>query len=406
MSPFFRYILVGILFLSVAGNGFAQAEKRKQLEQKRQALREEIREINTLLSSNQKERQSVLTKATDLDRKIRATEQLIRTTNQEVNLLTGEINDNLNKITDLRETLKELKEDYAGMIQKSYKGRSKQSRIMFLFSSANFLQAYKRLQYMKQYANYREKQGEKIKEQTEELQQLNKDLAQKREDQKKLVEENRKTQQRLRTDKSEQDKLIATINRKGSTYRKQIEQRQQEISRIDAEIQRLIREAIAAENKKTGSTSTSAFELTPEAKQLAANFEANRGRLPWPLKSGRITRRFGENPSPIAKNVTVHSNGIRIETNEEEPALGVFKGKVLMIQSIPGANKAIYVQHGNYISVYNNLKALNVKRGDEVETGQILGQVGHSTDTHRPALYFYIYKNNTPLDPLTWILRR
>lgn len=259
---------------------------------------------------------------------------------------------------------------------------------------------------MKQYTDYRRKQGKKIQEQTEELRQLNKDLATQREDKKKLLEENRKTQQKLEVDRREQQSLIATINKKGSSYKNQIQERQQEISRIDKEIQRLINEAIAAENKKSGSTSKSAFALTPEAKELAASFEANRGRLPWPLKSGSVTRRFGDNPSPIAKNVTVHSDGIRIETNENESALGVFKGKVLMIQSIPGSNRAVYVQHGNYISVYRNIKKLHVRKGDDIATGQIIGQVGNSTDTHRPTLYFYIFKNNAPMDPLTWILKR
>lgn len=399
------FIVLSILFL-VGQSVYGQSDKRAQLENQRQRLKQEIQQINKLLSSTERKKQSVISKAEDISRRIRATESLIRVNNQEANLLTDEINTNQNKISALRKELEALKEDYAAMVQKSYKGHSKQSRLMFLFSSDNFLQAYKRLQYMKQYANYRAKQGEKIQAQAMELQKLNNELAEQKKDKEKILAENRATQKRLQKDKKEQDELIATISKKGSRYEKQIKGKQQEISRIDAEIQRLIREAIAAENKKKGSKSTSSFDLTPEAKALAANFEANRGKLPWPLKSGNVTMPFGEHPSPLAKNVTVQSNGIRIETNESEPVQAIFKGSVLSIQAIKGANKTILVQHGNYISVYRNLRNINVKKGQQVEVGDLLGRVGNSRDTHRPTLNFYIFKDSHYLDPMRWILRR
>lgn len=381
-------------------------DTREALELRRRALQREIEQINLLRNTNKKEKENVLERAESLDQKIRITEELIRTTNREANLLTDEINTNQNRIGILREELKVLKEDYAAMIGESYRHRSKQSRIMFLFSSEDFLQAYKRLQYLKQYAAYREKQGEKIKESTQELQQLNTELTKQRKDKEVLVAQNRATQEKLRSDKKLQEQLITEINKKGSVYEQQLRQKQQAISRIDAEIQKMIREAIAAENKKKGSTDKNAFELTPEARALAANFVANRGKLPWPLKTGRITMPFGEHPSPIARNVTIQSNGIRIETNENEPVYAVFNGTVLKIQSIRGANKAVLIQHGNYISIYRNLTDLYIKNGQEVITGQKIGLVGHSRDTDRPTLNFYIFKDATYLDPTSWILRR
>ncbi len=392
------------LFIGVQSS-FAQ-DKRQQLEEKRQLLKQEIQEINSLLASNKKKKQSVLTQAGDLDRKIQATANLISVNNQEANLLTQEISSNENKISVLRKELEELKEDYAAMVQKSYKSQSKQSRLMFLFSSENFLQAYKRLQYMKQYADYRVKQGEKIKDQAAELQELNEKLIAQKKDKEKILAENRATQKALQKDKKEQEKLIASITKKGSDYQKQINERQQQINEIDKEIQRLIREAIAAENKKKGSTSKSAFELTPEAKALAADFEANKGKLPWPLKSGNIAMAFGEHPSPIAKNVTVKSNGIRIETNEKEPVHAIFNGTVINVQAIKGANRTVLIQHGNYISVYRNLTHINVKKGQQVKTGDNLGRVGNSRDTHRPTLNFYIFKDSHYINPMHWIIRR
>lgn len=406
MRSIYRYLTIIVVLAITIPSVNAQENKRDQLEKKRKALKAEINQINSMLSSNKKKKQSVLTKAGDLNRRIQATKKLIRTTNQEANLLRKKINENQNKISQLREELKKLKEDYAKMIRRSYKTRSKQSRIMFLFSSNNFLQAYKRLQYMKQYADYRQEQGEKIKAHAQELQELNAELSKQRAEKKELLAQNRATAKKLEADKKAQEALIAKISKKGSKYKSRIQQKQKEVSRIDAKIQQLIREAIAKENAKEGSKSKSAFKLTPEAKALAASFESNKGKLPWPVNSGSVAMRFGDHPSPIAKKVTVHSNGIRIETNEGEAVNAVFKGKILRIQAIRGANKILLIQHGNYISVYRNLKKIYVKTGEHVKTGQKLGVVGKSRDTHRPTLNFYIFKDSKYIDPMQWIIRR
>lgn len=405
MKRFFGYLIIFLGLFLAFGSADAQ-NRRQQLEQRRQALKEEINQFNRLLAGSKKERQNVLTMAEDLSGKIRATEQLIRTNNQEANLLTQEINENQDKITLLRRELEALKNDYAELMRKTYKSRSKKSRMMFLFSSENFLQAYKRLQYMKQYAKYREQQGEKIKSSAEELQNLNLELSKQREDLKEILAENRKTKARLEEDKKQQESLLAQINSQSTEYQKQINQRQKEISAIDAEIQRLIREAIAAENKKKGSTSTTTFALTPEAKALAVSFESNKGKLPWPVKAGNVIAFFGTGKSELVKHIPIQNNGIRIATNEGEEVFSIFKGKVMQIQAIKGSNKVIYVQHGNYISVYNNLDKIYVKKGQDIATGQLLGKVGKSTSTHRPTLHFYIFNNTKALDPLLWILRR
>ncbi len=394
------------MLLFLVGMQLNAQDRRESLEQKRKALQQEIKRINLLQESNTAKKQNVLEEAESLVQKIRTTQELVRTYNQEVNLLTDKINTNQHQIESLRAELQRLKEDYAKMIGRAYHSRSRQSRLLFLFSSESFLQAYKRLKYIKQYTQYRERQGEEIKAQTLEVQRLTRELTAQKKDQEKLLAENKVLQDRLQRDKRLQDQLLAEINKKGSQYLRQIQQKQDEMAKIDAEINRLIREAIAAENKKQQSSSTTDFKLSPEAKALAASFEANKGRLPWPLKSGNITMPFGEHPSPLAHNVTIQSNGIRIETGENEPAYAVFKGKVLKIQAIRGANKTVLIQHGNYITVYRNLTDLYVKSGDTVQTGEKLGIVGHSRDTDRPTLNFYVFKDANYLNPSQWILRR
>jgi len=258
---------------------------------------------------------------------------------------------------------------------------------------------------MKQYANYRKEQGEEIKTQTQLLQDLNAELIEQRKAKEKLLAENRETQKKLKADKKQQQVLMASIQEKRGTFESQLKERQKEISRIDDQIEKLIREAIAAENKKKGNTSTSAFKLTPEAKALAADFISNKGKLPWPVKSGVISMRFGVHPHPVVKSATIKSSGVRIETNAKEPVKAIFKGEVMKIQAIKGANKAVMVMHGNYISVYNNLESVNVQTGDQISTGQILGRVGKATSTGRPTLYFYILQNVKYLDPALWIYK-
>ena len=255
-----------------------QAQSREELEKRRIELQNEIKRITDLRISNQRKQQSVLTQVQDLNQQIKSTEDLIRLTNQQANILTREINTNTNRISELRKELEVLKEDYAKMVRRSYKSKSQQSRIMFLLSSESFLQAYKRLQYMKQYTNYRQQQGEKIKASAEELQSLNTRLVEQKEEKQQLIVENRRTRDELEKGRKAQQELMATIKKKEGQFVSQIRTRQQEIDKIDQEIERIIRESIARANKESGSSARDTYELTPAAKALAADFAKNKGK--------------------------------------------------------------------------------------------------------------------------------
>ena len=401
---FFRTIVLFTLLCSV--QSFSQDEKRQQLENRRQELQQEIRRISNLRSSNLQKEKSILTQVEDLDQQIRSTENLIRVTNEQANLLTREITANQNKIGQLREELKELKEDYAEMIKRSYKSKSQQSRVMFLLSAESFLQAYKRLQYMKQYANHRKQQGEQIKARTAELQRLNNNLAEQKKAKDQLIAENRKTRARLAENKRSQQALIASVREKEGQFAAELNQKQREINAIDREIERLIAEAIARDNRESGSAVRSTFELTPEARALAANFESNKGKLPWPVRTGVVSMHFGEQRHPLVRTATITSNGIRIDTDKGGRARSIFSGTVSEVQAVPGANKAVMVRHGDYISVYNNLGKISVKRGDPVSIGQELGEIATSNSTGKTTLHFLLYKNNQKLDPEQWILKK
>lgn len=258
---------------------------------------------------------------------------------------------------------------------------------------------------MKQYANYRKNQGDEIQLRTEELKVLNDNLLNQKKQKDRLIAQNRETRAQLSKNKQSQQALIKNIRQKEGEFASQIKKKQQEVNAIDKKIDDIIRASIAAANKESGSTSRDVYKLTPEAKALAANFESNKGKLPWPVTSGVVVRRFGSQPHPVVKTVTIESNGVHIETEEGAKARAIFAGTVSEVQAVPGANKAVMVRHGDFLSIYNNLAKVSVKRGDVVSLGQDLGQVATNSSSGKTTLYFLIYRNTSKLDPSAWILR-
>ena len=387
----------------------AQTNEQKALESKREQLQKEISEINRLLFAEKKEKGNVLEQMEAMDQKINVRQQLIRVTNQQSNLLNRQINTNVRNIGKLRNDLAFLKEEYGNMIQKSYQNKSRQSRLMFLLSSENFLQAFKRFQYMKQYTQYRKEQGEQIVAKTEELTQLNKDLSEQRKEKDKLVAENTQIKNQLYNEIQSQKELLKSIRKNESKYAAAIENKKKEAKRIDEQIERLIRSAIAASNREasksssTTATSSSKFVLTPEATIVANNFSANKGKLIWPVEKGIKRQGFGVYNDAVYPGIKHESNGVIIATDEGSKARAIFEGEVIAILSVPGGNKGVQIKHGNYISTYYNLSRVYVKKGDKVNTKSDLGDIYTSKSSGTTQLKFYLYKDTTRLNPEEWI---
>ncbi|MBU2526537.1 MAG: peptidoglycan DD-metalloendopeptidase family protein [Bacteroidetes bacterium] len=399
----FSTLTFGFLLLTSL-HGFAQSEQQK-LEQRRQEIMAEIQQTNRLLSSNKKQSRSVLQQIEDLDLKIKSQEKLIAVISQQAGLLNRKIRNNRNEISKLNKELDVLKADYANMIVKSYKSKSEQSRLMFLLSSDNFLQAYKRLQYMKQYTQHRRVQGEEIGLKTQSLLILNDTLGIQLKAQEVLLAEHKKEQEKIEEQKRIQKILIGDLRKKERTFASQIKKKQTEIARIDKQIQSLVDAAIASANKSSGSAASAKFNLTPEAKIVADNFLSNKGNLPWPIEKGLVVMGYGKQPHPYVKNVYINSNGVRIATEEGAKARAIFQGEVLEVQIIKGANKTVLVQHGNYISVYNNLSKVFVKKGDKVTIYQEIGEVYTDKTTGETLLKFSIFQDSQVQNPALWIYR-
>ena len=392
--------------------------KQKELEQRKRALLEQIKQMSALRTEQTKQHQSTLQQIEVANEKIQMRTRLIQLGQQQANLLAKEIADNEEQMRTLKKELEFHKEEYAKTIKQSYKSKSSQNKLLFLFSSENFAQAYKRLSYMKQYVNYRKEQVALINEKTEKIKHINDTLITQRDQKTRVLAEQRQEQQTLQGEKKELEALAVSIREKERSYAAQIREKQKQAAAIDREIQRLIRLAIIEANKREqarlvaksgGKTSTKAcsdaevaFVLTPETKKVADSFEANKGNLIWPVAKGYKAQGFGVYYDPVYPELQHYNNGVTIATERGGEARCVFEGEVSAIQSIPGSNKVVQVRHGNYITIYYNLTDVYVKKGDKVKTKEPLGKI-FTDSSGKTEMKFFLYKNTTRLNPEFWI---
>ena len=401
-----KHIILFSLLILFSTNLSAQSQKQRELEERRQELQNEIKQINNLLFKDRKKEKTIISKVEDVSYKVNVRKNLIKVTNQQANLLTRQINKNQNDISIMRDELKVLKDNYADMIVKSYKGKNEQSKLMFLLSSDNFQQAYKRLQYIKQFADYQKKQAQEIKQKTIQLQKVNTNLVAQKKEKQKLIDENKKAQVELEKELNEHENLMKSVKKSMNKYASQINEKQREADRIDREIEKIIKEAIASSNKKAGkSSSSTGFALTAEAKALAASFVNSKGKLPWPVEKGVVKLRYGRQPHPVVKTVTIQSNGVRIATEQSAKVRAVFNGEVLQVQQIKRGNLVVMIRHGNYISVYKNLSKVSVKKGDKITTKQEIGEVFSNPSNGETILSFQVWKDSKTQNPSEWIYK-
>jgi len=401
----FKYILSLLVLFSTLTVFSQEEDRQRKLEQQKAKLLDEIREQEQLLKTQKKKEKSVVSVVVQQTAKINLQQKLINVTEKQKKVLGNSMYINQIKVNGLKKDLAVLKEDYAEMIVKSYKSRSEQSKAMFLLSSENFLQAYKRAQYMKQYSNYRRMQGEEIKTKTEELEQYNNKLSVQRKEKEKLIAESEKEKQELEKEKQEQQRLLNSIKKDKTKIIAEIKKKQRESRAIEKQIERLIRDAIAAANKKAGNTTnTTTFVLTPEAKELANDFRSNKGRLPWPVEKGLLTKKFGRQPHPLEPSIMIESSGVEISSEKGAKARAVFNGEVSEVQMAANGTATVVVRHGDFITTYSNLGKVYVGKGDKVSTKQSIGELHFNTFTEKAILKFLIYQNTTKLNPQTWII--
>ena len=380
----------------------AQSLNQKDLELKRISLAKEINNIQKLINRSKDERKLVVENIDNLNYKLDLQNEVIKITNNELNLISASIQNNQEAINRLKKSQKILKDQYAEMILRSYKTRSKTGKLMFIFSSVSFQQALKRIQYFKQYSEYQNKQLKKIANNTEQLITMGDKLSKEKNLQLKLISDNQNIKNNISQELSNKNNLLNLISRNQTKYVREIKLKQQKTAKIDREIEKIIARAIA-ESKRKKNTSSNLFTLTPEAKLLSNNFISNKGKLPWPVQKGYVSLKYGKQPHPVVKTATIQSNGIRIITASSQKARTIFNGTIYRIISSKNGSKTILIQHGNFFTVYKNLSTIYVNKGDKVFTKQEIGLIMTNKNSGQTILSFSLFKDNKTENPLFWI---
>lgn len=399
----FRFIFLTAFLLISLNLQSQNIKKQEELEKKSILLKKEIKKINELLFSNEKKKKTALDEVEDLELKLFFREELIKINNQQANEIVMRININEKTILNQRNELDKLKNNYSKMIKNSYQSRSLNNRLMFLFSSENFYQAYKRLEYLKQYSASRRKFALRIEQKTKLLQELNKSLIDQKIKKDNLIQENRKAKQVLLNEKKRQKEVISFLLKKRKNLSAQINLKQKQAKEIDNEIEKLIKQAILVSKKNSKKSNSVVFDLTPEAKLIANNFKSNKGRLPWPLEKGVVIQRFGKQRHPVVRTTTIQSNGVTIATKPNSIVRSVFDGEVMAILVYKGSNPSVLIRHGNYISAYKNLGRVDVKKGERIKAKQKIGKVFTNQKSGKSTMQFSIFNNAVPENPKNWI---
>jgi len=402
--------LVFLVLFFVSINSFAQS--KKELEKKKQQLQEEIDRTNKELKATSKSKSATASQLNALKKKIRLRQELISTINSELNGLDKEISTTSSEIKLLENKMSRLREEYANMILFAQKNQGSYNRLMFLFASDDFNQAYKRLKYLQQYSEHRKHQAQLIDSTRNQLADRKSSLEVRKNEKTSLRNNELEQKKSLDQEKKEQDRMLARLQDREKILKKQLAEKQRAKKKLDNAIANLVKKEIEAARKKATAsgkknvTSSNVFSLTPEAKKLSSNFAGNKGKLPWPVEKGVISSRFGEHPHPELKGIVVKNNGVDIRTAKGIQARSVFDGEVTGVVTIPGANSAVIIRHGEYLSVYSNLESVFVKKGDKIATRQNIGKVFADPEEDQSELHLEIWKGTVKLDPAQWIAQR
>ena len=371
-----RLILYALCLLAMP----MAAQSVKDLQRQQRELQQQLEQTAQMLKETQKNETATENKLNLLNNDIKTRKKLIKNIQGEINALNSEMGTLRQKRSTLQQELEAAKADYARLVRETHYADMQQSPLLFLLSAEDFQQLIRRVQYMQQFAAYR-------KEQVKHIQALQAGI----DEQNALLEDRKQDRSTaLRSQKREQEKL-SRDERKQKDMLNQL-QRQEKVDALNKQIEDMIA-------KQVRSTST----LTKEQQLIAGGFEANQGRLPWPVEKGYISGYFGRHQHPVHAHVTINNKGIYLQTTSGANARAIYEGEVTSCAQINGAY-AVIVQHGNYRTVYSPLKKIYVKQGDKVSAKQAIGEIVTNTaEDNKTELYFQIYQDRTLQNPGLWL---
>ena len=365
------------------------ADNVKDLQKK---LQQEIEQTNKMLKQTKRDESATLNKLQLIGQNIKNQKKLINTLDNEITALNREMN-HLTKTRDsLQNVLEAHKTDYARLVRQSHYARMQQSPLLFLLSSDSFQQLARRARYLQEFAHFRQEQVRRIENTQREIDTQNELLQTNKQNKQTVLSSKKREQENLKRDERKQQTMLTKLKSKEKDLNKQLKQQQKKVNELNKKIDNLVK-------KQASSTTT----LTKEQKLLAGGFEANKGRLPWPVEKGIISGHFGKQQHPVYSQVTMDNKGIYLQTTAGSKARAVYKGEVTSCFMIANTY-AVIIQHGNYRTVYSNLSKLNVKQGDKVDTKQTIGTIFTDAEQdQKTELYFQIYKDRDILNPELWI---
>jgi septal ring factor EnvC (AmiA/AmiB activator) len=395
-----HWLLSLVLILAAVAYGYGQSSD--ELKRKQQKLREDIQYKEKLLKKIEEDSKSSTTKIVLINKKINQREELISSIRQEIDYLERKMRENEELIDALESDIARLKEEYAKMVVQAYKTRSNSQKLMYIFASEDFEQAYRRLKYLQQLTEYRQRQAVAIIETQRSLETKQLALEEQRKEKNAILNAQNQEKLTLNRERQEKEKELQGLSSKEAQYKKELAAAEKSAEDLRIAIKKAIEREIAARNEAAGTTGT-AYQLTPEARELGNNFVANKGKLPWPVAKGEVTAYFGEQPHPFLKGIVVKNNGITISTTDNSRARAVFDGEVSKIIILPGAGKVVMIRHGEYISIYTNLKETFVNTGDKVKTKEEIGII--LSDKGKTEMEFQLWKGTDLMDPSYWIFQ-
>jgi septal ring factor EnvC (AmiA/AmiB activator) len=411
----------------------AQTNKKiQELENQRNELQQQIAESETLLRSTNKDVKSQLDNLALINGQIADRKKYIGAIERDVQSLNGEINTLQRQLNSLQKDLKDKKKKYEASVQYMYRNKSIQEKLMFIFSAENLSQTYRRLRYVREYADFQRLQAVEIERKQKQVEAKKAELELTRAAKEKLLKESEDEKKKLEKQEKEKQTILNGLKRKQRNIQSEINKKRRTADKLNARIDRLIEEEIekarkraeeqarkegkaegnkgkakpdpkpAASTKPATKGTVDKFRMNTEDRQLSGSFEKNKGILPMPITGPYvIVGRYGQ--YAVTKNVRLDNKGIDIRGKEGAKARAVFDGEVSAIFQYNGLNNVL-IRHGNYISVYCNLSTVSVTKGTKVKTRQEIGTVQKDASGN-PVLHFQLRKETAKLNPEVWLGR-
>jgi murein hydrolase activator len=411
-----KRFFVLFMFTLVASSAFAQSSA--ELRRRREALNREIELLRRDQNKISSDKRLSIKQINSLNAQIRLREEKIGTINTEIRVLDSEISENTSTVRSLQTQLNRLKSEYAAMVLFAFRNQSAYSKLMFIFASRDFNQAYKRLKYLQQFGEYRKKQARYIEQTSRELGIRIVQLDRNKKEKNVLLHDQESEKQTLGKEKNNKAVVLSKLTKEERTIRSQVDQKRKEMARLDREIRLVVQREIAEERRKaelaakqeaarTGTTvkavpkGTSVLAATPESAKMSSDFLSNRGKLPWPVEYGTVGSGFGN--ATYGVNVHVSNNGADIVTKPGATVRAVFAGEVRRVIAMQGQGTTVMIRHGEYFTIYSKLKSANVSVGQKVSTKQTIGTVLTDAVDGTTELHFELWKASTPQNPQSWL---